>query len=301
MPDIDPNAPIETPTQEEAEKAAAEAAAAAAAKAEAAAKEEDDEEPYVETIKLKNGKDLVFEADSPEALRDKVFEWIRENAEKAAPVQTPAQATPATPAAEAKETTLKKNKLSQDEEFAINTEFKEGSPIQALEKLFQKRYGMTMDEVVEAADTGHQSAKSVARERREISAVSQFRENHPEYVGNDANKRSMQLWLSAGQHEATLENLEKAYTDLTTSGVIKNEPAPAADTKNPQDPDNPNPPTPKTRKAPEASALWGRRGITTRREPPKKGPTDADLQKAHNEGGSEAVLAALQASFETQK
>lgn len=303
---IDPNQVIdldkldaEEQEQDAANLNAEEKAAADKADADKAAAEDD--EGYFEEVDLGNGEKLTFDGKTPEEVRDKVLAWIKDAAPKAkaAAVAAPAKAANETARpAEEKPAAVKKT-LSQDEEFAIDNEFKNGSPRKALNDFMVKQYGMSLDEVVEQAREGGNAAISTRRANREISAVAEFREKHPEYEGTVTNRTAMELWLKAGSLEATAENLEKGYVELTAAGVIKPKAAEAAPkTENKTENKTETKTETKPLRRSQASGLFGKQGTPGRRDiAPKKGASDAEVYKAFNEGGSDAVLAKLQESL----
>lgn len=292
MPDpkTNPN-PNPDPTSEEL------AAAAAAAAEGAAPAGEGEVEVYTETVDLGNGKTKTFEADSQEALREKIFSYIREKETAAPPAAAaePGDGKPVAPAAPAKRT---RKDLSQDESFRIDQEFKNGSPLKGLNDFVLARYGRTLDEIIDDAENGGNLSRNTDRAGREAAAVDRFKAKHPEFTPSPSNRAAFDLYLQGRGLEATEENLEAAYTDLQAQGLVVNK---KEDPANPN-PANPNPaggnPPPK-KKVVASSLAFGKPGAGPRPNNPgkKKVLTDAEMQNLAKQG-SDKLLEALQDQFE---
>src|SRR5262249_47210226 len=110
------------------------------------------DEVFTEEIDLGNGNVLKFEAPTQDELREKIFGWMRD---KATAAPSPAIEGTQPGAAGSQPAPAKKpKKLTKDEAFAIDTEFKSGSPIKALRDYVEKVYGTTLDQIVENAEAG---------------------------------------------------------------------------------------------------------------------------------------------------
>ncbi len=244
---------------------------------------------FTETVKLPGGEEIVFEAETQEELREKILTSFGEALAKSKQAPTASPSTTVTPAAK------QRKQLSKDEEFAIDTEFKSGSAVKGIEKLFELRYGKSIDEVVEAAEKGGDVAHRTERFAREQSAVAKFRNDHPEYVGTPKNEVAFNLYLAG--REATPELLNEAYENLNSKGMLEKEESAKPGTANPANPANPNQPEPPPKRRPAGSGLWGRPGAGGSRTPVKKGLSDAEIQKIATEQGSDALLAKLEEDF----
>ncbi|HWF05566.1 MAG TPA: hypothetical protein VHA06_17905 [Candidatus Angelobacter sp.] len=276
-------------TPEEIAAAAQEAEAAAAAAAAEADKEEDEDDlVYTESIDLGNGKTLDFEADSPEELKEKIFEALRKGHKTEDKTEAAAAAEPA-PAKRTKKT------LSTDEEFALNEEFKV-KPTKAIEEYFQKTYGMSLDEIVDSAESGGKVARGAEAARREMSAVDAFKKKHPEYVPTQANLVAFNRYLNTFKMEGTVENLETAYKELTEQGLVVNKaPAAAAAAAAPEKEEEDVTPPAQIKKKAASSLSFGKQGAPASRTTAVKKPkSQAELAKIAEEKGSDALYAQLE-------
>lgn len=217
--------PADGGAPKEGDGAAAAAAAAAGDGAGAAT------EVFFEEFDLGGGKTVRFEAETPEALRDKIVAGYRDLANKAPAAGAAAapaagagkEGTPAAPAAPAP--VKKGRKLTQDEEFAFNQNIKAGNPLEEIRKWIQTEYGMTLEEIADSAREGGTAARDIARYQREEVAVNAFREKHPDYPGLDQRSIGLVRKYLMGR-EATVETLEEAYAHF--GEVLRPAAAPAA-------------------------------------------------------------------------
>jgi hypothetical protein len=302
------NAVAQTP--DEIEAAANEAAAATAANAGAQPGAADNkDELFTEEIDLGNGETLTFEAATQEELREKIFEGYRKALAASKQGAAPGAAAVAQPGAAAgKEGAQagvpvpqkKGRKLTADEEFAIETEFKTGKPIAAFRRWIETEYGMTVDELAESAREGGAVARTTQRFEREKTAVAAFREKHPEYPPmTDKSVDLVRRYLDSSGKEASVETLEAAYAHLGELLVpAKGAPAGAGATAQPGAAATGATAAAATTtvKKPAASGLFGKTGAAARTAATgtKKIPTDAEMQKVAKEQGSGALLEMLE-------
>lgn len=170
--------------------------------------------------------------------------------------------------------------LSADDIFQIKTQL-QADPNLAMETWFQKRTGMSIDELNEVrADA--RAGKSAANEL-DIDAVGRaFVANHPDYQPDDANLRTIFSWLGKyklnpprdlselPENEAssavyaggawTVPNLDEAFEDLSAGGFL---------VLKPEDSEEPAvEPVPVLRQAPAAPPVAPNpRIVSTRRQP----------------------------------
>jgi hypothetical protein len=144
--------------------------------------------------------------------------------------------------------------LSADDIFQIKTQL-QSDPNLAMETWFQKRTGLTIDQLQQLAIKADRGA--AAAEELDIDGVGKaFLANHPEYHPDDENLKNIVLWLGkyklnpaqdlsiVPEHAAmnavyqggawTVANLEEAFEDLSADGLLTlkeletDEPQPAA-------------------------------------------------------------------------
>lgn len=161
---------------------------------------------------------------------------------------TPAPAAPAeTPAAKPRE-------LSADEVFEIKTQL-ESNPDLAMATWFQKKTGLSVNQLVQLAQNANDKAAKGedAKLELECEAVAKdFMGTHSDYYPTDENFASVVLWLAKyklrrpvtpetlqsqeGANKVmndlmrggywTVDNLTEAFEDLTEDGLLESAPAP---------------------------------------------------------------------------
>jgi hypothetical protein len=127
--------------------------------------------------------------------------------------------------------------LTADEIFEVKTQL-ESNPDLALSNYFQKKTGLSLEQLVELAQKGANAEASL-----ESEAVSKdFMARNPDYYPSPQNVKNIVQWLAKfklGQAKATidelyrgrvwtLENLEEAFQDLNTDGLLVKAPKPVA-------------------------------------------------------------------------
>ena len=164
--------------------------------------EEVDEVVYRREIDLGDGSGKqVFEADSLENLVDKLAK-AQENATR-----------------KIRELSVVKkaeNKPSEEEEFVLAQELAT-SPSLAFDKLFQKRFGKTAEQMQQIL----QRAESFDRQQAERTAAEEFVSGTPDYLANKANGSRITRYLETYKLEGTVENMQKAFKDLSESGLLE--------------------------------------------------------------------------------
>lgn len=120
---------------------------------------------------------------------------------------------PAQPAAPAPAPVAQRHELTADEIFEIKTDLA-ANPALAFDKIFQKRYGMNPDQLVQMANEGRR-----ARLELEAEATSrQFLEDHPDFA-EVAQRRDE---ISNGNYEAVVAYLSKNYLRRPLSSFAPN-------------------------------------------------------------------------------
>jgi hypothetical protein len=131
--------------------------------------------------------------------------------------------------------------LTADEIFEIKNQLKD-DPGLALDTYFQKRTGLSIDQLVGLASQG-----GLAKHELEAEAtVRVFKAEHPEYLMIDSNFKAMLGWLTKFKLGRTLtdqnqdemmdavyragawtpQNLDEAFEDLAQDGLLEFDPAP---------------------------------------------------------------------------
>lgn len=213
----------ETASMEELRRAAEEEAAKPPA---ADAKTADTTDPgaddvvvYRTEIDLGDGSGVqVFEAESPEALTEKLID-AQKNATKKIRQQE----------AELKELRAKtagkpqSAALTDDEKYVLKQEF-DKDPDAALSKWFKRRTGRDIEDV----NTLGQRLDQEAESRQRFAAMEAFLASHEDFINDDTvngkpnpNGDLMRMKLAELGLPITSENLHKAYLQLKQSGLLK--------------------------------------------------------------------------------
>jgi hypothetical protein len=152
--------------------------------------------------------------------------------------------------------------LTADEIVEVTNQLK-SNPSLAFDTYFQKRTGLTIDQLVNLANEGRQARQELEAE----SVVRVFKARHPEYLVVDGNYKSMLGWLAKyklgrtltdqnaveiteqlyQRGQWTVENLDEAYGDLAQDGLLdldlgpseEEEEVPPTPPQAPQPPPNP--------------------------------------------------------------
>jgi len=184
--------------------------------------------------------------------------------------------------------TPKPGTLSANEVFEIKTQL-ESNPDLALDSWFQKKTGMSVQQLVDLANEG----KAAKEQLRIESEARSFRNNHPEYLATDENLETIEKWFKKkfgavyGPHW-TAENLEKAFEDLVEDELLE--------LANPEAEPTPAPPPPVT---PAAQPTGDPRIVrTTRRTRASNGLRESDSSinpsAPRNEPSAEEVKQGLE-------
>lgn len=148
----------------------------------------------------------VFQAESLEELADKLAEAqrnaskkIREQAAQLKQSEKPAE-----------------RKFTDQDEFVYSQEL-QTKPTEAFKKLFKDTTGYNITDFkskIERVDAFESAQRSKV-------AQDDFVNTHPYYECNASNAKRLAAWLQTnGYHEFTTEGLNKAYDDLTSSGLL---------------------------------------------------------------------------------
>lgn len=175
--------------------------------------DEREEEPaqiiYRREIDLGDGSGVqVFQADTLEQLVDKLAEAQKNATRK---IRELNQAS--------KPATQKPRQLSSDEEFIIGQELM-SKPTAAFAKLFESQVGVP----IEAFKTSWERVQAFEQAQAEQQAQNDFVAAHPEYLPNVNNGKRFLKYLQTFNMTLTLENLEKAYQELKSSGLLEVKP-----------------------------------------------------------------------------
>jgi hypothetical protein len=125
----------------------------------------------------------------------------------------------------------KAKEFTPAEELIYTQEF-QTKPTEAFKKMFKDIFNQS----VEDAQLTLSEAKQVVTERRSLAIQQSFVNTHPDYIGNESNGNRIRSWVQAhGYSEFTEDNLEKAYQDLTKSGLLQLKAAEADDATGTED------------------------------------------------------------------
>ena len=141
-----------------------------------------------------------------QALNEKLFEaqrnasrTIRELQKKTPKVETPAVKT-----------------FSADEEYV----FKQlgEKPSEQFKTLFKEITGMDVAEF----KSSQEAVKEFQKNQRSLAVQQDFVNTHPDYIGNAKNGEAVRNWVQEHNYaEFDANNLEKAYLDLKTRGILE--------------------------------------------------------------------------------
>lgn len=168
--------------------------------------EEVDEVVYRRVIDLGDGSGTqVFEAPTMEELVDKLATAQEHATRKIRELANPKKDPPA-------------ETLNEDEEFVLSQQAIQ-SPTKAFREQFKRNFGMTIEEFKQQqAETAAE-----ARSRRDERLGREFALSHPEFQQfyNDKNGLRVEKWLRLEGLEFNNENVEKAFVELSSSGLLE--------------------------------------------------------------------------------
>jgi len=173
-----------------------------------------DEEPPAPTtfrreIDLGDGGGVqVFEGDSMEALLDKLTDAQRNATRKIRELSAQKQPDPAP-----------EPTFSDDEEWVLGQELLT-KPSEAFGKLFERMVGKPLD----AFKSDMARLNAFERAQAEYQASTNFVQKHPEFHQTPANGERMERYLEVYKLPPTVENLEKAFQELSKSGLLEAKP-----------------------------------------------------------------------------
>lgn len=171
---------------------------------EAADDEQQDEQVvYRREIDLGDGSGKqVFEADSPEALIDKLVQAQEHASRKIRELSAAQKAKePAAP------------KYNDNDKFLLGQRFQQ-DPIEATDEIWQKT------KAAEKINAALERLEAIERRDRETQSAEAFVKRHPEYKAVPSNGEKMLRYLQVYQLEGTPENLDRAFNELKSSGLL---------------------------------------------------------------------------------
>ena len=163
--------------------------------------------------------------------------------------------------------------LTEEEKFQLAQDLKDPNKMQlAYRRLYQAETGMEPIEDARLRETQR-------REQIKLSAVAEaeaFSKDHPEFYGTATNKKAMLDYMVSRQLKWTKKNLEIAFRELKSEGLLDEIPVEAA-------PEPPAPEPPRTEAEAERktdrfpSAIQPSKVSGADRKPKAKGPSAAEL------------------------
>lgn len=228
--------------------------------------EEQDEIVYRRDIDLGDGSGVqVFEGRTYEELIDKLATAQEHATRKIRELS------------QAKKSEEKVAQAADVDEWLLGQEII-SKPTEAFGKIFERVVGMKPTDFSSKMErlTAFEAAKSA-----EDQAVT-FVQTHPDYAATPANGRRMGRYLELYKLEPTVENMEKAFTELADSGLLEaRDEKPAVETEE-QNAETERIAQPVEKVSP-ASQRKAASGLSGRRSPapaPKpQGPTEEELDK----------------------
>lgn len=154
----------------------------------------------------------VFEAESLEALTDKLVEAQRNATKK---IRELSREVKVEKAAEKEP----ERELTADEEFLLSQELL-NHPSKTQKKLLEGLFGMSLDEVKAAME----DARAMRQAKRADEAANKFIEATPDFHACPANAQRINKYLSVHKLECTVENLATAYEELNSLGLLEQKP-----------------------------------------------------------------------------
>jgi hypothetical protein len=175
--------------------------------------ESEEEVVYRRVIDLGDGSGTqIFEAPSMEELVEKLAtaqthatRKIREQAAAIKQAQAPKQVEPT---------------VDANEEFVLSQEMM-SSPTTAFKKMFKNATGMDINEF----KTAQSRMQAFTKSQEEFNNAVAFKEANPDFFPSEKNANRIQKWLKVEGLDGTPENIQKAYTDLSESGLLETKPS----------------------------------------------------------------------------
>jgi hypothetical protein len=162
------------------------------------------------------------------------------------------------------------SEMTEDERWLISQEFLT-DPDKAFDKLVERRLLPKLQPQLE-------KIKAIERQEQAEVASNEFVGSHPDYYATPKNGEKLVRYLNTWKMDATVENLEKAFQDLSESGLLEPKPAPNAENATEETVDQriakPGEVVRSVRKV--ASGLSARRSVSA---PISQGPTEEELSK----------------------
>jgi hypothetical protein len=112
---------------------------------------------------------------------------------------------------------------TEDDEFLLSQEFF-SKPTAAFEKTFEKVVGLPLTEFKTTAQAmvAFQKEKAEKVQKAQHEASVEFITDHPEYIPNEKNGMRITSFINAYcGGDVTVENLEKAYSSLSSGGFLE--------------------------------------------------------------------------------
>lgn len=174
--------------------------------------EQVDEVVYRREIDLGDGSGKqVFEAASMEELIDKLADAQTHATRK---IRELAQSTKAAPKEE------KVEPLTEEQRWLLSQELI-SDPLTTFEKLVEKSFGRKPKDIQEKLARVEQ----IERAQREDEAAKEWMKNHPEYHATPKNGERFARYFQLYNLDTTnVENIQKAFEDLSQSGLLESKP-----------------------------------------------------------------------------
>lgn len=187
------------------------------------------------------GAPHVYEADTEQELLDKMAEGIANGTKKIreltrqakyAPIEAPKPKDGAEIAEPIPE--FKPRQLTADEKFELAQQFRDPEKMdEAFDRLYEARTGRKPADAAKIEQETYINSRK-AREKAETEA---FLESHPDYYQCEKNKLAIIDYIARNNLAWRAKNLDIAYQELKTDGLLVEAPAP--------------PPPPETRTEPQ--------------------------------------------------
>jgi hypothetical protein len=103
--------------------------------------------------------------------------------------------------------------MSADERFVLGQRI-----LNEPDKVFEEEIERRLSKRLEAELA---PLREMTKAQKEFQAAREFTAQHPDYPSTPKNDKRIEKWLRVEGLEGTVENIEKAYADLSESGLLE--------------------------------------------------------------------------------
>lgn len=123
--------------------------------------------------------------------------------------------------------------IDENEEFVLSQQFLQ-SPTKAFADLFKRNTGMTVEEFKQA----QAKTNKLTASQEEFNVGQEFIRTQPDYFPSEKNGRKIEKWVKTEGLPFSIDSVQKAFADLSESGLLETKPQNQDATSNTDDAGN---------------------------------------------------------------